>query len=212
MQKYPTARNPERGGRLPKGQAAHHAGSRRAAAAVPMGATSVHARCPQASRTLSQSDGREPPFLVFSILRAVLIAGEEKVKIARPVLTALLIWCMPLGAQNRVPLLVFGGQGHKEFLGCLNCSDTHPRSVWNENSSFGFMNDDGKWNSWGQFANDRSRHSMCSDYAADPPVVVDEEGNAYGRLSINERAPGSVCGHRGNERMCQTVRAICATK
>jgi hypothetical protein len=110
------------------------------------------------------------------------------------------------------PLYVFGGDGHKEFLGCLNCGSTHPKSVWNEYSQFGFKNDFGVWNQFRDFAGQFSSHSMCNQYASDPPVIVDDNGNAYGRLSLNEFTNGSVCSAIGNEQLCQVVRAVCESK
>ena len=114
-------------------------------------------------------------------------------------------------AQNN-PLYLFGGDGHKEFLGCLNCSSTHTKSVWNEMSSFGLKNDFGLWNPFGQFINPFSSYSMCNEFASDPPIIVDDEGRAYGRMSINEFAPGSVCGIKAYERLCRVVRLICQSK
>lgn len=110
------------------------------------------------------------------------------------------------------PIYLFGGQGHKEFLGCLNCGATHPKSVWNEMSSFGFMNTFGVWNQFGNYASPFSSYSMCSEFASDPPVIVDEQGNAYGRMSINEFATGSVCGISGSERLCRAARTVCQSK
>jgi hypothetical protein len=124
---------------------------------------------------------------------------------------AMLLTSSGLLAADR-PLYIFGGDDHKTFLGCLNCSSTHPKSVWNEMSQFGFRNDFGVWNSYGQFINPYSAHSMCGEYARDPPIIVDDEGNAYGRMTINEFATGSVCGANGDERLCRAVRAICESK
>jgi hypothetical protein len=41
-------------------------------------------------------------------------------------------------------ILIFGGSGHREFLGCLNCSEYSTGSIWNEYSTFGWKNDFGK--------------------------------------------------------------------
>ncbi len=133
--------------------------------------------------------------------------------IARQTVTALFLLLAIQGAfaQDR-PLYLFGGRGHKEFLGCLNCGSMHPRSVWNEMSSFGFRNDFGVWNPFRQFVNPFSAYSMCNEFASDPPIIVDDLGRAYGRMSINEFAPGSVCGVTGSEGLCRAVRAICESK
>jgi hypothetical protein len=128
-----------------------------------------------------------------------------------PVVLALVVSVTIATAQTR-PLYLFGGDGHKEFLGCLNCDSYHTKSVWNEMSTFGFRNDFGIWNPFGQFANPFSGHSMCNEFAFDPPVIVDDNGTSYGRMSINEFTPGSVCGIAGNNGLCRAVRAICQSK
>lgn len=109
-------------------------------------------------------------------------------------------------------LLLFGGSGHKEFLGCLNCNEYHGKSVWNEMSRFGFKNDFGVWNPFGSYANPFSSYSACGEFASDPPVIVDEAGNAYGRFSINEYTSGSICGVTGNEKLCRALKVMCAKK
>lgn len=111
-----------------------------------------------------------------------------------------------------VDLLVYGGHGHREFLGCLNCSDYSSDSVWNEYSRYGFLNDFGVWNPFGDYASPFSSYSMCNEYATDPPVIVDKDGNFYGRLSINPYISGSVCGVGGVEELCTAIKTICKSK
>lgn len=127
------------------------------------------------------------------------------------ILASCLLVASPL-AEATGPIYIFGGQGHKEFLGCLNCGEMHPKSVWNEMSTFGFKNDFGVWGSYGQYASAYSSYSMCNQYSTDAPIIVDEQGNAYGRLSLNEYAVGSVCSVTGSERLCRVVRSVCASK
>jgi hypothetical protein len=110
---------------------------------------------------------------------------------------------------QQVALLIFGGEGHKEFLGCLNCSETADNSVWNEMSRYGFYNGFGTWNPFGPYKNPFSGYSACNQFANDPPVIVDREGNFYGRLSINEFIGGSVCSVTGNQKACVALRAMC---
>lgn len=111
-----------------------------------------------------------------------------------------------------VDLLVYGGRGHREFLGCLNCSDYSSDSVWNEYSRYGFLNDFGVWNPFGDYASPFSSYSMCNEYATDPPVIVDKDGNFYGRLSINPYISGNVCGVGGVEELCTAIKTICKSK
>jgi len=108
-------------------------------------------------------------------------------------------------------LLLFGGSGHKEFLGCLNCSEYDGSSVWNEMSRFGLKNGFGVWNPFGSYANPFSSYSACGDFATDPPIIVDRDGRAYGRFSISEFAPGSICGASWDGRLCRALKAMCAS-
>lgn len=39
--------------------------------------------------------------------------------------------------QTTKALLLFGGENHKTFLGCLNCSEYDSESVFNQYGSFG---------------------------------------------------------------------------
>jgi hypothetical protein len=117
---------------------------------------------------------------------------------------------IPAIAQTAPELLLFGGEDHKTFLGCLNCNQMSPSSVWNDYSQYGFKNQFAIWNPFGPYKNPYGSESACNDLASDPPVIVDRQGNFYGRFSVNELAEGSVCGVRGNENTCMVVRAFCA--
>lgn len=113
-------------------------------------------------------------------------------------------------AQTTPELLLFGGDGHKEFLGCLNCSDTAANSVWNDVSKYGWANDFGVWNPFKPYKNEFGQYSACNEFASDPPVIVDRRGNFYGRLTISEYKEGSVCGVRGSEQLCRALKVMCA--
>lgn len=130
-------------------------------------------------------------------------------------LAILLLAALPLLAQAQAQnkrLMLFGGQGHKEFLGCLNCPSTDAKSVWNQHSTHGFENTYGTWSSYGNYANTYSGFSMCNEYASDPPVIVDMEGSFYGRMTVSEYKQGSVCAYTGDEKLCRAVKSVCATR
>ena len=42
------------------------------------------------------------------------------------------------------------------------------------------------WNKYSDFGSLYSTYSVCNAYATDPPVIVDHEGNYYGRLTLNQ--------------------------
>jgi hypothetical protein len=56
-------------------------------------------------------------------------------KIEALVAVAALVLVTPSGAQE---ILIFGGEGHREFLGCLNCNEFATNSIWNEFSTYGW--------------------------------------------------------------------------
>jgi hypothetical protein len=83
-------------------------------------------------------------------------------------------------------LLLFGGPDHKTFLGCLNCSEYSNDSVLNQYSPYGSpYTPNSIFSPYGEFGSAYSTYSACNANAADPPAIVDRNGNYYGRLSIN---------------------------
>lgn len=90
------------------------------------------------------------------------------------------------GLAGGQELLVFGGPGHKTFLGCLSCSAYSSSSMQNEHSSYGSaFSSTSIFNKHSEFGSAYSQYSACAPYASDPPVVVDRAGQYYGRLTIN---------------------------
>lgn len=81
-------------------------------------------------------------------------------------------------------LLLFGGQNHKTFLGCLNCSEMSQSSIFN---TFGYGSSYGQtiFNHYSDYGSAYSTWSACNPYATDPPVIVDSAGHYYGRLTLN---------------------------
>ena len=88
-------------------------------------------------------------------------------------------------AQAPSALLVFGGSDHKTFLGCLNCSEYGQSSIKNQ-YSFGSPYGHTIFNHFSEYGSEFSSDSACNPYATDPPVIVDGDGNYYGRLTVNE--------------------------
>jgi hypothetical protein len=91
-----------------------------------------------------------------------------------------------LQAQNNVAYLLFGGDGHKTFLGCLNCNQYASGSICNKYGQQGSKyNSDSIWNKYGDFGSKYSNKSPWNKYASDPPAIVDKDGNFYGYLTAN---------------------------
>lgn len=82
--------------------------------------------------------------------------------------------------------MVFGGADHRTYLGCLNCSEYAADSVLNSYGTYGSsFSMTSVYNSFGEYGSQFSMYSACNPFASDPPVIVDQAGNFYGRLTVN---------------------------
>ena len=112
---------------------------------------------------------------------------EKNMKI---LFASFLILFSSAGEASPHKIMIFGGEGHKVYLGCLNCSEYASDSVFNEISDYGSeFSSESILNSFSDYGSEFSDYSACNDYASDPPVIVDESGNFYGRLTINDFNP-----------------------
>ena len=83
-------------------------------------------------------------------------------------------------------LMLFGGRDHKTYLGCLNCGPYASDSVSNSYGNFGSAySPTSIFNPYGEFGSPYSMYSACDPYASEPPVIVDQSGQFYGRLTVN---------------------------
>jgi hypothetical protein len=90
-------------------------------------------------------------------------------------------------------LLIFSGGNHDVFLGCLTCNETDPASVHNSVGIYGSeVGPNSVLNDVGRYGSDVSPTSACNTLAFDPPIVVDEDGNYFGLLSVNDMKPGRI--------------------
>ena len=84
-------------------------------------------------------------------------------------------------------LMIFGGEDHRTYLGCLNCSQFASDSVLNQYGEHGSRYaSESIWNHYGDFGSAYSSFGACNAYATDPPVIVDNAGKYYGRLTLNQ--------------------------
>jgi len=90
------------------------------------------------------------------------------------------------GPVTLLKVMIFGGPSHRTYLGCLSCPQHATDSVFNSFGHYGSRySSDSIWNAYGEFGSRVSDYSACNPNATDPPVIVDESGNAYGRLTVN---------------------------
>lgn len=98
-----------------------------------------------------------------------------------------LILALPTMALAEKKLLIFGGNNHDVYLGCLNCSDVVSDSVHNDIGKYGSnISSTSIFNDIGKYGSDISSDSPCNAIGSNPPVIVDEDGGFYGYLTLNE--------------------------
>lgn len=103
-------------------------------------------------------------------------------------------------------LMIFGGMGHRTYLGCLNCSQYASDSVYNEYGHYGSpYSADSVFNQYSEYGSPYSDESACDLYANDPPVIVDQDGRFYGRLTLNAYHPQAS----NNESVLEWLAIVC---
>jgi len=102
--------------------------------------------------------------------------------------------------------MIFGGQDHKTYLGCLSCNEYASDSVFNSYGNNGNpYSSQSIWNHYSEFGAPYSTYSACNQYASDPPVIVDQNGTFYGRLTVNEYHPQKGAGAKYYGWLTETV-------
>jgi len=120
--------------------------------------------------------------LVLATLGACFEPGRYPVETPPPPAPA----AYPVASQPQAKLMIFGGSGHKVYLGCLNCSEFANDSVKNSFGPHGSaFAEESIFNHFGQYGSPYSSESACNEFAIDPPVIVDGNGRFYGRLTLN---------------------------
>ncbi|MFA7359441.1 MAG: hypothetical protein WC139_00245 [Candidatus Kapaibacterium sp.] len=83
-------------------------------------------------------------------------------------------------------LMLFGGENHDVYLGCLTCTQYHSESVWNESGIYGTkFNNLSIWSEFSDFGNEFSHLSPWNEYATAPPKIIDENGVFIGYFTRN---------------------------
>jgi hypothetical protein len=90
-------------------------------------------------------------------------------------------------------LYIFAGLNNEVFLGCLSCPAGDPNSVHAQYGLYGGeYSATSIFNDYGQYGSPYAVYSACNPYTQTPPVVVDGEGNYYGRLTVNTYHPDAI--------------------
>ena len=92
-------------------------------------------------------------------------------------------------------VMLFGGLNNKVYLGCYNCSELSPESLFNDIGKYeSDISQTSIFNDISQYGSSISRYSPCNELASNPPVLVNEDGAFYGYLTLNEYKPNAVRG------------------
>ena len=84
-------------------------------------------------------------------------------------------------------LLLFGGNNHKTFLGCLNCAKSDDASICNKFGTYGSkFNEESIWNKFGTYGSKFNNESPWNKFSTSAPIIVDMNGNSYGYFSANK--------------------------
>ena len=83
-------------------------------------------------------------------------------------------------------LLVYGGRGYEQYLGCFSCDDFHLESVFNQFGRYGSrFSQTSIWNHFSSFGSQFSNDSACNQFATNPPILVDEAADTYSEITLN---------------------------
>jgi hypothetical protein len=103
---------------------------------------------------------------------------------------ALPMVCVPIIVRAQTPaLLLFGGNDHETFLGCVNCSQFEATSICNQFGQFGSQfQSNSIWNMFGAYGRKFNNNSPWNQFSQGSVAVVDKNGNFYGYLTANKNA------------------------
>ena len=82
--------------------------------------------------------------------------------------------------------LIFSDDGENKFLGCIGCGTFNSKSICNEFGTYGNeFSSESIWNEFSTYGNEFSSYSPWNEFSSTGPKIVDNDGNFYGRFSIN---------------------------
>ena len=93
-------------------------------------------------------------------------------------------------AQQLRDLMLMADDDEGTFLGTFE-NEYASNSIFNEYGHYGSKySSKSIFNPYGQYGSEYSEKSAFNQYATRPPIIVDKNGNTYGRLSVNRYAKG----------------------
>lgn len=145
-------------------------------------------------------------FVVGSLVLTVIACSPAARQRASTIASGAAAGAAGASPQYSLKLMIFGGMDHKTYLGCLSCNEYASDSVFNSYGSNGSpYSSQSIWNHYSEFGSPYSTYGACNPYASDPPVIVDQNGNYYGRLTVNEYHPQRGAGAKYYDWLTETV-------
>lgn len=124
-------------------------------------------------------------------------------------------WLTKSGARaNDIPMessiyLSIFSASDGEFLGCLDCGNTHAWSVFNPHGTYGTpYGFHSLTNPYGRFGSLESPESACNPYATTPPVAY-QFGIFQGHVSVSRIYLASNSGRNSALELAEAARRIC---
>jgi len=120
-----------------------------------------------------------------------MVGGEKGRAVRLWSLLAFALWCLstPAALGQTPQLLLYGGDDHKIFLGCLNCTQSDSRSICDQFGEYGSQFNGGSiWSQFGSFGSQFASDIPWNPFSTSGPMIVDKSGQSYGRFTSNRSA------------------------
>jgi hypothetical protein len=107
-------------------------------------------------------------------------------------------------APSRITLV--GGNNYEVYLGCWNCNEFDPESIFNQFGQHGSrFSSTSINNQFSQYGSQFSSISACNQFATRPPILVDSQ-RVYGELTVNTVRPYAI----RDSGVLALLRGLCA--
>ena len=93
----------------------------------------------------------------------------------------------------KLPLTLYSDEEKRVFIGKLNTNKFDVDGIYNEFGIYGSkFSASSIWNEFGTYGSKFSNYSAFYQYATNPPLIIDGDGNIIGRLTVNKFAVNPV--------------------
>lgn len=90
-------------------------------------------------------------------------------------------------------LILIADDDKKTYLGRLTTNKFDSESIYNDFGTYGSkFSSNSIWNEFGSFGGKFSSYSPFNEFTSTPPLIVDGNGNIFGRLTVNKFVTGAI--------------------